>query len=288
MAEKRNAGKAAERVEAEEKAEEGKFKRGVRWLKRALTVLTANKYTTIAGALTFFLVMSFVPFFFFLTTLFARSGIAPEKVLALDLFAWAKELLLLVIENAEKTYDAGAGVVFVLTTLFSSTSFFYHLRRSGEILYHYPRKKKGWKVRLSAIFLTVVVLIFFFVSGAALIGAGVWMRGFPKPIFYVMMYSIVFTIGFLAAWMLNFYICPYRCRARDILIGSLFTAFAWMVASLVFAVYFELGNKEKLYGALTFVIVFLIWLYWMMICFTAGAVYNRHRMEVRGLRHKTL
>lgn len=271
-----------------EQKEEGKFKRFLKWIRRALSVLTANKYTTIAGALTFFLIMSFVPFFFFLTTLFARSGISPEKVISLELFSWAQELLLLVIDNAERTYATGAGIVFILTTLFSSTSFFYHLRRSGEILYHYPRKKKGWKVRLSAVFLTIFVLVFLFLSGAGLIGAGILLKRLPKPIFYALIYSLLFAIGFLAAWLLNLYVCPYRCKPQDTLLGSLFTAFAWLVASFAFALYFEFGNKEKLYGALTFIIVFLIWLYWLMVCFTAGAVYNRHRMEVRTLRHKTL
>ncbi len=278
----------SESVKEQETEQKSRFKRAVLWVKRAAGVLTANKYTTISGALAFFLVMSFVPFFFWLTTLFARSGIRPEAVLELELFGWAKEFLLLIIQNAEKTYAAGAGILFVVTTLFSSTSFFYHLRRSGEILYNYRRRKKGWKVRLSAIFLTLAVLLFFFLAGAAFIGAGIYLKFLPRPVFYLVIYSMIFAVGFFAAWILNSYICPYRCRPRDILLGSLLTALAWMAASGIFALYFELGNKEKLYGALTFVIVFFIWLYWMMICFTAGAVFNRHRMELRGLEHKTL
>lgn len=281
--------KQAANVQSETKEQKsGRLSRAFAFLKRAGKTLSAEKYTTVAGALTFFLLLSFVPFVFWLTTLFARSGIAPEQLASLHLFGWAEEFLLLVIGNAERTYAAGAGIVFIATTLFSSTSFFYHLRRSGEILYKYKREKKGWRVRLSAIFVTLAVLLFFFVAGAAFLGAGIFLSFLPRPILSIILYSMVFSVGFFAAWILNSYICPYRCRARDVIPGSLLTALAWMAASGVFSLYTSLGNKEKLYGALTFVIVFLIWLYWMMIVFTMGAVFNRHRMEIKGLKHKAL
>lgn len=267
---------------------EGILKRLWQRGKRAFGVLTANKYSTIAGALAFFLIMSFVPFLFFLVLLFTEAGLSPESVLELELFGWARDIIILFIENAEGAKAAGAGIVFLLTTLWSSTSFFYHLRRSGEILYNYRRLKKGWKVRISAILLTLAVLLYFLAAGAILIGTTYFARRLPKWLFYIVVYSLVLAIGFCSAWILNTYICPYRCKATDTLIGSLMTAIAWLVASGVFSVYFALGNMERLYGALTFVVVFLIWVYWMMICFTAGVLYNRHHMKVKGMQPKKL
>lgn len=266
----------------------GFFRRTLHWGRRAFRVLTANKYTTIAGALAFFLIMSFVPFLFWLTLLFGRASFETESILELELFGWAKDLLVLVIKHAEDTQASGAGILFLITTLWSSTSFFYHLRRSGEILYNYRRQKHGWKVRISAILLTLFVLIFFVAAGALFVWISLLVRKLPRWIFYIIIYSLVLTIGFCAAWILNNYICPYRCKPTETLLGSLYTAIAWLVASIVFLIYFEFGNKEKLYGALTLAIVFLLWLYWMMVCFTAGVVFNRHHMKTKGLEHKTL
>ena len=263
-------------------------KRTWRWGKRSFGVLTANKYTTIAGTLTFFLVMSFVPFVFWLMLLLSRAGIEVETILELELFGWAKDFLILIIKNAEGAFVAGAGVVFLATTFWSSSAFFYHLRKSGEILYDYRRKKHGWKVRLSAIILTFAVLIFFLIAIAAFISVSVFARRLPRWLYYLIIYSLVLTIGLLAAWILNAYILPYRSKPVDTLPGSLLTALAWLLASAVFLLYFRFTNKERLYGALSLVIVFLLWLYWMMICFTAGAVYNRHRINLKGLEHKKL
>ncbi len=263
------------------------FKRAFAYGRRALKALTAHRYTTVAGALAFFLVMSFVPFLFWLALLFGQTGLETETVLELGIFGWAKDLLIMLLSNAEGA-AAGAGAVLLLTTLWSSSAFFYHLRKSGEILYAYRREKHGWKVRLSAILVTFAVLLFCLAAGAALITAMISARKLPRPFFYLTVYSLVLTIGFLAAWILNCYICPYRCKPHDTLLGSFFTALAWLVATGVFSVCIRFGNREKLYGALTLAVVFLIWIYWMMICFTAGAVYNRRRMKIRGLEPKEL
>lgn len=254
---------------------------------RAYGVLAEHKFTTIAGTLVFFLIMSFVPFSFWLALLFGRAGLDTDQILELELFGWAKELLAFIKNNAEGA-TSGASVFLIATTLWSSTGFFYHLRRSGEIIYRYRRKKHGWKVRLSAVILTFVLLIFLAAAGAALIGVILAAKYLPRALYYFTVYSLALCFGFFAAWILNVYICPYRCKPYETVTGSLLTALAWLIASVAFAVYLTFSNHERLYGALSLVIVFLLWLYWMMICFTAGVIFNKYRITARDKEHKTL
>ncbi len=263
------------------------LKKTWRWGRRAFAALSARKYTTVAGTLAFFLIMSLVPLTFWLVLLFGNSAFDVDQIMGLELFGWARELLVFLKQNAVGA-TAGAGALFLATTLYSSTSFFYHLRRSGEILYDYRRQKHGWKVRLSAVLLTFGVLAFFAAAGSVLFGVNCLARFLPIWLFYLVLYSLVLLLGFFAAWMLNAYICPYRCRPREIALGSLLTAVAWLAASGAFAIYLHFTDRERLYGALSLIIVFILWLYWMMICFTAGVVFNRHRMNLRELEHKTL
>ena len=255
--------------------------------KRAYEVLAEHRYTTLAGTLVFFLLMSLGPFLFWLTLLFGKSNVLSEAVVGLGLFDWASELVAFLQENAAGA-GWGAGIIFLGTTLWSCTGFFYHLRRSGEIIYNYRRKKHGWKVRLSALALTVCVLLFFAVSGTMLLVANIVATFIPAWISYPARYGLVLALGFFAAWMLNAYVCPYRCRPSEIALGSFLTALAWFVASAAFSVYLRFGNKEKLYGALALLVIFLLWLYWMMIFLTAGIVFNRKRMRSRGLEDKIL
>ncbi len=263
------------------------LKKAWRWGRRAFAALSERKYTTVAGTLTFFLIMSVVPLTFWLVLLFGNSAFDVEQIMGLSLFGWARELLVYLKNNAVGA-TAGVSVLFLATTLWSGTSFFYHLRRSGEILYDYRRKKHGWKVRVSAVLLTFCVLAFFAVAGSLLFGVNYFARLLPVWLFYCIVYSLVLLLGFLGAWMLNAYICPYRLKPKDTALGSFLTALAWLAASGAFTLYLNFTNQERLYGALSLVIIFFLWLYWMMICFTAGVVFNRYRTNLRNLEHKTL
>lgn len=244
--------------------------------------LTKHRFTTLAGTLVFFLIMSLTPFLFWLTLLFGRTQ---ADFITSGLFDWAGDLLETIKSSAEQA-TAGVSILFLVTTLWSSTGFFYHLRRSGEIIYDYRRKKHGWKVRLSAVFLTFAILILFALAGGVLVAVNYLIEGYSPFLTYPVRYTLGLAVSFLLAWLLNWYICPYRTYPADTALGSFFTALAWIAASLAFSVYLRFSNPEKLYGALSVVIVFLLWLYWLMICFTAGVVYNRYQVEKRA--HKKL
>lgn len=260
------------------------MKRRLERIRRAYSVLAEHKFTTIAGTLVFFLITSLVPFLFWLTLLFG-SRLVGVEILDLELFGWAKDFLLLLRENAADA-SRGAGVFFLATTLWSSTGFFYHLRRSGEILYGSPRPKHGWRLRLSALALTFLLFIFFACAGALLFAGALSLRFLSPWIAYPAVYALLLIMGFFAAWILNAYACPYRISPADTALGSFFTALLWLVASAAFTIYLRFSGAEKLYGALALAIVFLLWLYWLMICFTAGAVYNHVRSENKRMDHK--
>ena len=117
-----------------------------------------QRYTTIAGTLVFFLVTSLVPLLFFLTLLVGSAGISAEEIFGLELFDWAKDFLVYLTQHAEKA-SAGANVLFIATTLWSATGFFYHLKRSGEIIYGAPFRR-GIRVRVGATVCALVVLFF--------------------------------------------------------------------------------------------------------------------------------
>ena len=253
-------------------------------IRKIFSTLAEYRYTTVAGALVFFLIMSLVPFFFWLVLLFGRN-LPAEAVFALQIFDWAKELLHFVHDHVEGA-ATGASLFLIGATLWSSTGFFYHLRRIGEIIYGERRKKHGWKVRLSAAAITLCQMLFFAAAGGIVLGASLWLRKLSAPIYCFVVYLLVFVFGIFAAWMLNAYLCPYRTRPSDTFLGSLITAAAWLIASVAFSVYLMFGDKSKLYGALSAVIVFFLWLYWMMICLVAGAVFNCTRFKQKQLIRK--
>ena len=247
--------------------------------RRIYALFAGNKFTTIAGTLVFFLVLSFVPLLFFLTLIFG-SRISAEQLFELQLFDWAKGLVGYLNTHAEGA-GAGAGILFLATTFWSSTGFFYHLRRSGEIICKIQDGGQGWKLRLSAMVFAVIMIVFLAFSGSVVIGANILTRSLPPWLSFLIVYSVLIVFGFFGAWILNAYACPYRVTPARTAAGSALTAASWLLAAVLFRGYLVLASPDKLYGALSAVIVFLLFLYWLMICFTAGMIYNFQHLDTK-------
>ena len=113
-------------------------------------LLTAKKYTTVAGTLVFFLIMSLVPMTFWVMLLFGKLPFDTDKILNLPIFASVKDVLAYVRDEAINA-TSGASVFLLVTSLYSATSLFYQMRRSGEIVYGYRKKRHGLKLRVGAV-----------------------------------------------------------------------------------------------------------------------------------------
>lgn len=250
-----------------------------RYVKEKYELLTVKKYTTLAGTLVFFLIMSIVPLSFWLTLLIGKLPVNTEQILQLPIFDSVKNVLLYVQKEAANA-TGGASLLLLVTTLYSATNLFYQMRRSGEIVYDYHRKKQGLRLRLGALalmfvlMLTVVAFLLLFAVGTFLFSryvSGVLER--------IADYSLLAVLSFLLVWLLNAYICPYKTPMKQFLPGTALTVGAWTVAVAGFTVYLKISNMDKLYGALSAIIVFLLWLYILMICFIVGVIFNSDRIK---------
>lgn len=253
--------------------------------KRRLAVLSAHKYTTLAGSLSFFLITSLVPFLFLLALFFGETVL--DRLPVPDFFGWLRTFWDPLRDNAERA-ARGAGMLLFLTAVWSGSGFFFHLRRCGEIAYGYPRVKHGWKVRISAILFTFALLLELGVAATLLWAGTAAVRALPALIRYPLWAAVLFLLGFFTAWILNVYVCPYRVRPSDTAGGSVLTACLWLLCALLFTLVLRFTDREKLYGALAALIAFVLFLYWMMVCLMVGIVYCQRRLERRGRAHKRL
>lgn len=256
------------------------------FVKEKYRLLAFRKYTTLAGTLVFFLIMSIVPLSFWLTLLVGRLPIDTDEILGLSVFDSVKDILLYVQEEALNA-TTGASVVLIFTTLYSSTNLFYQIRRSGEIIYDFQKKERGLRLRLSALALliivmaSVIVVLFAFAIGSILfsrIASRLWEK--------IADYALLAILSFFLCFLLNMYICPYKAKPIRFLKGTAFTVLAWGITGLGFSVYLKISNMRRLYGALSTIIVFLLWLYVLMICFIVGVIFNSE--EILAERKKSI
>lgn len=251
----------------------------VRGVRAAFAYLSAKKYTTLAGTMAFFLVMSVVPFLFWLTLLFGKLHIDYAPIFDLEIFADFREIFLY-FRDAAANATAGASVVLLTTTLYSSSNLFFHMRRSGEIIYEVARKKAAFIVRLSALALIFIVLLLLLAGiSLFLVGVALLPRILPSFAAQVAVYLLFGCVVFALLLLLNLYICPYRVRVGDVVWGSLLTLLLGGAASFGFSIYVRFSSIGKLYGAAVFLILFLLWLYILMTCFVIGVIFNCYLLE---------
>lgn len=248
------------------------------YVKEKYSLLSLKKYTTIAGTLVFFLIMSIVPFSFWISLIVGRLPVNTEEILSLPVFDSVKNVLLYIQREAENA-TASASIILVFTTLYSATNLFYQMRRSGEIIYDYRRETQGFKLRVGALVLLIVVMaaVVVFLLLFAL-GSFLFSQLLTRTWELLADYLLLAVIAFFLVLILNIYICPHKTDARNFLPGTFLTVGLWGAAIFGFSIYLRIGNMGRLYGALSAIIVFLLWLYVLMICFIVGVIFNSEKV----------
>lgn len=247
-------------------------------MQKILTTLkyyTDRRFSTIAGTLVYFLLMSIAPFMLWLAFVLGKADFPiPEVITSSGLFDGILPALRQLKEAAENA-AGGAGIFFLLTALYSSSNFFYHLRRSGEIIYESPSIKSGIKLRLASLVLIVISIILISLAGfSASIGDQLLKLFLPPAFSHLITAIVTVTTAFAGALVLNIFACPYSLSPTEAVSGSLITTALWLLLSAGFGIYLQFASPEKLYGQIASLIVFLLWCYVMMGCFVIGLINN--------------
>lgn len=254
-------------------------------LRKIIKYYTDRRFSTIAGTLVYFLLMSITPFFLWLTLLVGRVDFS--SLLSHELFAGVAPFISY-LNGAAASAAGGAGIVLLATSLWSSTNFFYHLRRSGEIIYGCNRVKQGLKLRLVSLLHILFSIVLAAVLATVFVAGNYFLKLFlPDFISEFFILAFITLSLFFIAVLLNKIACPYRLSFDDAATGSLLTTALWLVFAVGFGVYLKFASPEKLYGAIASIIVFLLWCYIMMSCFVIGMIengsYSFHREYKRRL-----
>lgn len=236
-----------------------------------------KRFSTIAGTLVYFLLMSIAPFLLWLTLVFGNVNV--EQIMSHEVFESVSPVLRYLKRSAENA-ASGAGIILLVTSLWSSTNFFYHLRRSGEIIYECPRTKGGFKLRLfSLLMITAAIILVAALGWITVAGTEFLDRFFPYYVSDIITVLFLLFLALSVALVLNIIACPYKMKASEAITGSLLTTALWLIFIIGFGIYMQFANPERLYGKIAVIIIFLLWCYAMMSCFVIGMIKNGSLMN---------
>lgn len=232
--------------------------------------LVKKSYSTLSGAIAFFLIINGGSIAYLLLFL--------SKILNFTIVV-SNDTINNFIRGIEVNTDTSNvfAIFFLITSIYGASSLFFHLIKSGEIIYEENNAKFTVIKRLSAIiFLTATLFIIESVIILIFLGNNI----FKNVLWNILKYIIFFAVPYLIAVCINFFITPHSVKFVDINTGAIITTVFWYIITICFALYISIfKNFKAIYGALSFFIVFMIWIYLLAQGLVIGIIINFYKKE---------
>jgi membrane protein len=246
-----------------------------------------DEVSALGAQMTYYLILAFFPFLIFIITIVSYTSVTTEDILGnLSPFLASSSYKLIhdfVTETLQKSNRTLLSFGMI-GTLWASSSGVSAIMRGLNKAYDEEENRPYWKIQGISLLLTValgvvILLSFVLLIFGKAIGEFVFQQlHFPDnfdTIWGIIKYGIPIAT-MLIVFMFLFKIMPNRRLSfREVVPGSLFTTFGWIITSVLFAFYVNhWGNYTKTYGSIGGIIVLLIWLYISSIIILLGGEVN--------------
>ena len=257
-------------------------------LKRTAKEFSDDNCTGLAAQLAYYLLLALVPAIAFLLGL--TSFLPGETIQNLVASAGAFlpddiiEILRAQLKNIAEGQNGGVAIVGLLLALWSSSAAVVAVTDALNRAYDIEEGRPWWKVRLTAILLTLALAAFVIVAfGLVLVGPTLaeWLASHLGlgPVFEwtwkILQWPLVIALVALALAILNYFAPDAEQDWTWITPGALLATVLWLVASLAFKVYVtNFANYNETYGSLGGVVVLMLWFYISGMAILVGAEMN--------------
>ena len=259
----------------------------VKYGKNILAHYRDDDLAAMSAQISYYLILAFFPFLFFLINLLSFTPL-PNRLLLANFYAiLPQDTAMLVKTMLAETVQAKSGTLLVLSML---TSLWAASRGMSAIIrglnHSYGVKESRHFIRLnlvallSTIGLTVMVMLsFIMIVLGRIIGSTVFGYLGAKSLFYsiwsFLRYGITIGLLLITFYLIYRYLPNRKMNGNRILTGAIFTTFGWIGASLLFSFYVNnFGSYATVYGSLGGLFALIFWLYLSTLIFLLGGALN--------------
>lgn len=240
-----------------------------------------------ASSVAFFIFLSLVPILIVICAMIPYTPLTKENLLGLLLEIMPEKLEGIITSVLDDVYYRSAGVlsVAILITLWSAGKGVLAMIRGLNAVNDVEERRNYFVVRLVSSFYTLIMLLIILVSMILLIFGNtlVEMLLFRLPALKKVI-SFLMNFRFLVIWLLltgifsafYAYLPDKKLRFREQLPGASFAAVIWIIFSWGFSMYVDYGKAFHIYGSLSIIVIFLMWLYFCFYIIFIGAYMNKH------------
>lgn len=240
-----------------------------------------------ASGAAFFIFLSLVPILIVVCAIIPYTPLTEENLLGLILEITPGRVEAIVINIVDDVYHRAAGVLSaaVLVTLWSAGKGVLAVIRGLNAVNEVEEHRNYFLVRIVSSFYTLIMLLIILVSMILLVFGNTLVNmlvvRLPK---LEILFSFLMNFRFLVIWLIltaifsafYAYLPDKKLRFKEQLPGASFAAVLWSIFSWCFSMYVDYGNSFNIYGSLTIIVIFMMWLYICIYIMFVGAYINKH------------
>lgn len=265
---------------------------------RTWALIGEHEIFTRASAVSFYAMLATVPFLALILTVAVQllpdiSGVAGEKGVGnltveelrstlSSLFPEeAYQVVSEQIERIQKQPPVGLLSIGLAISLWTASSLFLAVIDSLNVIYGVKESRPLWKLRLTAIAMTLVQAVILVGSLVVIVAGPMLFRWFglssQAAVLATVLQWVVVLVMILISFALSFYVGPDADQRWEwISPGSLFGSLVFLAASGLFRLYIQnFGSYDKTYGSLGGVMVLLFWFWVSSVVLLSSAQVNK-------------
>lgn len=236
----------------------------------------------------FFITVSFIPFIMLLISMVGLFPVEESALIPQIIGVFPKGARPMVESLVAEAYDkSGAALISItaITTLWAASIGIHALVKGIDRIYSGEQTRNGFIQRILSMAYTLFIMALFvaclcvFVFGNTIVR---WLFKFAPEIFgaTLLLSGVRIIVGIVVLWfffLLMYAIIPNRKISLMLQWpGALLSAVGWVVFSSLFSYYFEsLSGFSYVYGSLSVMVFFMLWLFFCIYILFVGAEVNK-------------
>lgn len=253
-------------------------------IKSSLDKLSEDFIYTFAAQSAFFMMFSFVPLIMIIVLLVQYLPLTQEELISISIHIFPQALSGFITDLFKGLYINYSGTVLLvtfLTLVWSASKGIYSISKGLNTIYKTKDERNYIQIRgvsllyticFGLIFLSVIILLIFGINIAKFL---------QSELFFIgdLHINYSYLCGFfllLAIFLITFCVLPKRkCHILKELPGAIFSSAGWIIFSWLYSLYItKVGANSLIYGSLSAVILFMLWLYICMYIIFLGGELN--------------
>ncbi len=256
------------------------------FLHRVISIIRLPEMRILPGQLAFFLVISIIPLITLVGAIGSGFGLPATSIKEiLDSVVPHDIINYLIPSNTEGLLNFNMFVFFFAAFILASNGTYSIINTSNEI--YKVRESSELKRRVKAILMTLILVsLFVFLIlvpafGDVLIKVinvsinNETITNISSGIYHIIKYPISLLLIYYNIKLLYTIAPDTKISSKSTIPGALFTTIMWLLSSKIYAFYVDyFANYNVFYGAMSNILVLLIWVYILAYIFTLGMCFN--------------